>query len=60
MRNTIKRPIKQCTFAITKCNKILRRQVAVTVETAMSFYCKSMKRLQLKQKTASKLKPSLL
>jgi len=33
--------------------------VAVTVETAMSFYCKNTKRLKLKQNTASKLKPSL-
>jgi len=34
--------------------------VAVTVETAISFHCKSTKRLQLKQKIASKPKPSLL
>jgi len=37
-------------------NLIFRRHVVITVEIAMSFYCKSTKRLQLKQKTASKLK----
>jgi len=41
-------------------NFTFRRQVVVTVQTALSFCFKqATKRLQLKQKTASKLKPSL-
>jgi len=55
MHNAITIPIEQY-IRNYELNLIFRRQVVVTVETAMSFYCKSTKRLQLKQKRASKLK----
>jgi len=55
MHNAITIPIKQY-IPNYELNLIFRRQVVVTVEIAMSFYCKSTTRLHLKQITASKLK----